>query len=429
MINDVHEPASCCSPCWNFRPTALLDDGSYRDATPSVLMDKYLRDGERAAAAAAAAAAIDATAATAATHATADDDAAASVLASVGPPTQPADSIRICQWNIHYLSAPWLTSRTTCSTGTNSTTATCTRTSPSDPLHYLHHADQVAQSILDTNSDVVVLNEFGTAGRNPKYGSDRLLEHLCRRLEGDGQYTIYDLAISSYPTAVAVRSHFTVVSSEGIRLDSHHRSAVRVSIDPRSLANIASRGGGGGDKTAATTATTSPPLLLHIYGTHLDHSCGQQRYQEAKNLIRKIKQFMTQERRSTDPVLIVGDFNQQRACDYTPDEWRIIGRNLERREAPRTDGVSDLLQSEGFRCCYDTERERGRRGNNAAVVRTNWREGDPPPSTHWSSTVIDYAYGRNIDVVGIYVLPRNLSDHRMVITDWRIPSSSTEARK
>mmetsp|Transcript_30923 Transcript_30923/g.66952 ORF Transcript_30923/g.66952 Transcript_30923/m.66952 type:complete len:87 (-) Transcript_30923:194-454(-) len=83
-----------------------------------------------------------------------------------------------------------------------------------------------------------------------------------------------------------------------------------------------------------------------------------QRYQEAKNLIRKIKQFMTQERRSTDPVLIVGDFNQQRACDYTPDEWRIIGRNLERREAPRTDGVSDLLQSEGFRCCNDIKKPR-----------------------------------------------------------------------
>ena len=51
----------------------------------------------------------------------------------------------------------------------------------------------------------------------------------------------------------------------------------------------------------------------------------------------------------------------------------------------------------------------------------NWKKNDPPPSTHWTGTIVDYSYGKGKDlaVSALYVSPCGLSDHRLLVTDWK----------
>ena len=61
-----------------------------------------------------------------------------------------------------------------------------------------------------------------------------------------------------------------------------------------------------------------------------------------------------------------------------------------------------------------------RRGGGDTVAH-NWAPGAPPPATHWTGTVIDFAFARGPVVPrGVFVVPSNLSDHRSVITDWAV---------
>ena len=41
-----------------------------------------------------------------------------------------------------------------------------------------------------------------------------------------------------------------------------------------------------------------------------------------------------------------------------------------------------------------------------------------PPATHWSGTVVDFSYGRNVAPVSVSVGAPGLSDHRMTVCDW-----------
>ena len=117
-----------------------------------------------------------------------------------------------------------------------------------------------------------------------------------------------------------------------------------------------------------------------------------------------------------DLVLVVGDLNQQREKDYTVPEWQVISANKKRRKSPLNDGVATLLGSYGFRCHFDEI--------NPSETELNWNPSDPPPSTHWTGTIVDYVYyktrkntGTDTKVRGIHVSPRDLSDHRLVVTD------------
>ena len=153
------------------------------------------------------------------------------------------------------------------------------------------------------------------------------------------------------------------------------------------------------------TNTSKKARTLWIYGTHLHHleDFSGRRSSEMKKLLDHV-----QTRSQTDSFLIVGDFNQQREQDYTQTEWERILANKEHRfeETKHTDGVAELLQSSGFECAWE------------AAPSRNWPTQDPPPSTHWTGTVVDYAYSRNLQNVGAYVSPAGMSDHRLVITDW-----------
>ena len=48
-----------------------------------------------------------------------------------------------------------------------------------------------------------------------------------------------------------------------------------------------------------------------------------------------------------------------------------------------------------------------------------------PPATHWTGTIVDYAYGRNLTAEGVYISPAYWSDHRMIVTDWAMRHVAT----
>lgn len=144
-----------------------------------------------------------------------------------------------------------------------------------------------------------------------------------------------------------------------------------------------------------------------VYGTHLDDGddrAGKDRFEEAKVLLSRIKSDTAID----DAVIVAGDFNQQRQVDYTEPEWASICANKQNRDSPRDDGVAFALTQAGFVCTFDS----------GSAKSKNWKPADPPPATHWSGTAIDYSYSRNLDATGVYVSPSDLSDHRLIITDW-----------
>ena len=91
-----------------------------------------------------------------------------------------------------------------------------------------------------------------------------------------------------------------------------------------------------------------------------------------------------------------------------------------------TDGVAELLEAEGYKNCFDasllvagkgSEGGSAESGEGGGGVDHNWKGSHPPP-THWTGTCIDHAYGRGMGVIGVYVVPSDLSDHLPVVTDW-----------
>lgn len=324
---------------WNFRPTIFEIGYSSFD-----LFKYYLYDCDKA------------------------EENARKCGRDVNPKLDGDNNLRTCQWNIHVLCAPWLESGTS-----------------------VDHTTNVADALIETNSDVIILNEFGKNGR--RFGNTRLTE-LCEKLEGLG-YVIYE-ADCSYPTAIA--SRLPVRDSGRINLDCF-RSAVYVD------------------------ATLRNGKRVRIFGTHLEAgewNNGAQRLLESQKLIatadKCVEEDMIGETREEERTLIIGDFNQQRQKDYTENEWSLICNNKNDRDSPKDDGVSSVLQEAGFSCNFDGSPEDGFKR-----VKCNWDESNPPPATHWTSTVIDYSYFRgNIDIKGIDVSPSKLSDHRMVVCDWEI---------
>jgi endonuclease/exonuclease/phosphatase family metal-dependent hydrolase len=146
---------------------------------------------------------------------------------------------------------------------------------------------------------------------------------------------------------------------------------------------------------------------VKILGTHLDHedeNGGRRRLSQAREVLKLVGDT------GDERVLILGDFNQQRSKDYTNEEWAGICANKKLRGSPYDDGVAGELSKVGFSCVWDN-----------VPVRINWIEGDPPPSTHWTGTLIDYTYSRGLlKCCGLFVSPSGLSDHRLIVSDWKL---------
>lgn len=253
-------------------------------------------------------------------------------------------------------------------------------------LNALTHSKEIISTILQADADCIILNEYhwGDHGRAHSELETKLRRKGCRtRMCG----TVY------CPTFVATRwstSHKTewVLSRE--------RSALVLQV------------------------VNNQGESVTVIGTHLDHRDGEQRHKEMCNLLQELlcpqrnrnpqeeidngnpKDVLTGTR-----IILSGDFNQQRQKDYSEQEWNgAIAPNMKRRKTCFDDGVDKLLQSEGFVCAWDTK-----------PTSTNWTT-EHPPSTHWSGTIVDYSYGRNVEANSIYISPAGYSDHRMTVVDW-----------
>ena len=335
---------SALGTMWRFRPSAL-SSVDYATMTADRLYELYMNDNRRAS----------------------EDGVRV-------PPPPTSGVLRTCQWNVHHF-AP-------------------TEHDP-DPARL---AADVADRLLQTDADVIVLNEYGIEPGDARSCDDR---DSCReRLERHG-YTLH-VAPGFFPTAVATRMPLAGPVRK-FELD-WHRSAVAVPLDTAS-------------KDAAGRECAQSPLW--IYGTHLeagDDRNGAYRLEEIRRLVGEMRNFhpdLDDAEAATRPrLMIIGDFNQQRERDYTAEEWRQIRANKRRRRSPLDDGVAAMLEGAGFRCAFDSVPRSGR----------NWHCDAPLPSTHWSGTVVDYAYfrGQGLILDGVYVSPCGLSDHRMVVCDWVI---------
>ena len=251
-------------------------------------------------------------------------------------------------------------------------------------INSMHQAAKhVFETLINVESDVIILNEFGSPFQEG-------ISDLKRHLE-NAAYSVY-VAPGTFPAAIA--SRLPVSDVKGFRLD-EYRNAVGVSV------------------------TCTDGKIARVYGTHLkdsDSDDGRFRLSEVKALLQQIQA----DSMSLSPwkyTIIVGDLNQQRQRDYTAEEWQAICNNKAERASPRDDGVGNSLEEAGFFSTWDTA---PRNGGEAFV---NWTPTDPPPSTHWTGTIVDYSYGKGegLGVRSLFVSPCTFSGHRLIVTDWKWP--------
>jgi hypothetical protein len=217
-----------------------------------------------------------------------------------------------------------------------------------------------------------------------------------------------------FKSSQAVATRLPLVKSKTLELDATRGAvAVQVRLDDHDHA-------GDGEKKSK---------VAWIYGTHLEDqesNGGSDRKKEMEELLEQMKihdnsdlnQRQTNAHDTADGIgnitLVLGDFNQQRQVDYTESEWNAICANKKfRGGSPEDDGVAGLLRNAGFSSIWDKQ--------FAHEATCNWRNQDhPPPSTHWTGTIVDYAYGRGqgLKPTQILVSSSSLSDHRMIVVDW-----------
>lgn len=338
---------------WNARPSALSNLEKYRRASAWQLNQAYQSDSEHC---------------QQQHHHQQQQNSNKNVLGRKGKGGHSA-LLRTCQWNIQSLNYAVMNNKSII--GSTSTDA----------------AKAVANELIHFDSDVIVLNEFGSYG-----GYESGIHALKQYLSNEG-YTLHQ-AHGSFPTAIATRLPTSNVTRASLSGD---RNAIGMNLK-------------------CQDGTT-----VRIYGTHLadsDFGDGIYRRNEIQKLLHTIDCETASSSFPCSYTMIVGDLNQQRERDYSSEEWTTICANKAERNSPRDDGVASLLENAGFFCMWD---QAPRSGGQAKV---NWHSTDPPPSTHWTGTIVDYTYasGTDLSVKSLYVSPSTLSDHRLVITDWHWPA-------
>ncbi len=378
---------------WGFRPSALqYKDYGKGDMSVSEIVDCYVRDNERA------------------------------EQEGVSIPPRPTLKRRLCHKHVRdaLFSASSKYSNTTSAKSQSQSLLRCLQwniqafLSPKDERNMHTITAGIIRSICETDSDVLILNEIHwreMENHNPNtntnlYSAQQAIQNSQALLEEVLRLRGYHYSIianhGDTPTMVATRKK--VLRSKEVVL-SCNRSALCLLIQ------------------------TDNYSKCWIVGTHLDAFDANLRRREISRLL--------QEPTSNIPVLIAGDFNQQRSKDYTPSEWRNVASSADLRGVPLDDGVSSILESSGFQCVLDTVQANHTNTNaNMARVQCNWNQSQPPPSTHWSGTIIDYTYFSNphnpedsptlttIAPHGVYVGSAGFSDHRMTVTDWKLTSTT-----
>jgi endonuclease/exonuclease/phosphatase family metal-dependent hydrolase len=279
------------------------------------------------------------------------------------PPRTKRSTLRTLQWNIHNFRPP-----------------RC-RELEEDHHHHQNAYDGILFALEQADADVVVLNEY-TWGHNAVEFFQPLHADFEAALK-ELNYTLYQCgALAS--TAIATRVPVDQVT-DIILDDERHALAMRLVKEN-----------------------------VWIYGTHLcdhDGENGKKRFQELQPLL--LHASKRHDDKGLGGVLIAGDFNQQRQQDYTTEEWTRICQNKAKRHSPETDFVAETLAQAGYTCNFDA--------TLIASAERNWPPTDPPPSTHWTGTIVDYTYFRgNVQLLGVYVHSSALSDHRMTVCDWQL---------
>jgi endonuclease/exonuclease/phosphatase family metal-dependent hydrolase len=150
--------------------------------------------------------------------------------------------------------------------------------------------------------------------------------------------------------------------------------------------------------------------VVTIVGTHLNHvDPGGIRKAEIEALLADAELNLSGALQKGVPTIIAADFNMQREADHLPDEWRQIVESQKDRGSVTVDGVADRLAESGFACVFDHP-----------DADRNWPHGAPPPPTHWTSTCVDQAWSRGLQLLGVYVVQSDTSDHLPVVTDWQL---------
>lgn len=238
-------------------------------------------------------------------------------------------------------------------------------------------SQKVSKLLLDLEPDVITLQEFGSIRmmRRSSIESYPGLLLLVEILETSG----FELFFSpnAFPTLVAARFPANVPSTG--RMLSSDRGVVRVVV------------------------RTHDGNTVAINGTHLDAYDDTSRFSEAAILLADA------DAEPTLPTIFSADMNQPRERDYAPEEWDWISKSRSQQNSPQSDGVSEMWEEAGFRCCFDDPK-----------ADRNWPADCLPPPTHWTGTNIDHTYGRGLKCVGVYVIPSLLSDHLPVLSDWVI---------
>ncbi|VEU40943.1 unnamed protein product [Pseudo-nitzschia multistriata] len=336
-------------------------------------------------------------------------------------------------------------------------------TSPRDERNLQTITAGTIRSICETDSDVLVLNEIHWRDTEEQlqqqqqqqhqqqeeerkaefdfiHSSQSLLEEVLR-LRG---YSFVRVAVhGDTPTMVATRKK--VLRYEEVVL-SGNRSALCILVECHGIDHSECIGNG----HFHSSGSGPSPSRCWVVGTHLDAFDGIQRAEEIQTLLSARLGERDCERTRHLPVLVMGDFNQQRSGDYTGPEWNRIAGSAGLRKVPLDDGVAGLLEGKGFRCVLDAVRAGSGEGE---AVRCNWDPHQPPPSTHWSGTTIDYTYYRcpagnsggnsdddsdaegsepegrtTVHPHGVYVGPAGFSDHRMTVTDWTLATTKPTGR-
>jgi endonuclease/exonuclease/phosphatase family metal-dependent hydrolase len=218
----------------------------------------------------------------------------------------------------------------------------------------------IMDTLFEVDADVIILNEYFWDERSSIH------EDLEKRLQERG-YKIFTASVFA-PTAVATR--LVVDHVQELSLD-EERSAISIRLG----------------------------CGVWIFATHLCDYSAVKRLNEVNTLLMNLSSV-----KETERVIVVGDFNQQRDRDYSVSEWQTICASKKRRNVPRDDGVASLMDNAGFFCIFDQ------------ASSCNWR--GLPPSTHWTGTIVDYSYFRNLYQKGVYVNTSELSDHRLIACDW-----------
>lgn len=306
-------------------------------------------------------------------------------------------TVRILQWNVNVLHG-------------------------ADNVHFAlaQPAERAAKVIEGLNADVVLLQEAWQLaypeGKSPPWpNSASRVQDLLRRLRGMGYQLIATEPVHNNFNPCVLATKLPVLRTGGtFSTDKGHEFAgdmLASRIPELRAARLVELGlTPEGTDPLAPTITTVITHFHHNEGPAASRGFGIRRG-EAAAIVAECNKWH-EARENTDDsaptaTILATDFNGVRKRDFNAVDWELQQKCMQRLKQPLEDGVAGLLEQNGFKCTYDQGR------------------GSVPAFTHWTNTVLDFAYLRQESatqsatwsVKGTHVVPTDVSDHLPVVHD------------